>query len=160
MLRFDLNLVFTIINMLILYAIARHFLFKPVHKILEERQAEIDKQYGDAQKTEDAAKELKAQYEASMSGIEAQKAEVMNEARGKASAEYERIVAEARGQADKILKDAQAAADREQEKRMQQAQEQIADLVVAATAKMVAAKSSVEEDRELYNRFLARTESK
>lgn len=156
MLRFDLNLVYTIINILILYAIVRRFLFKPVHKILEARQAEIEKQYADARKTGEEAQELKAKYEAAMTGIEEEKAGVMSEARDKAGAEYERIVAEARNQADKIVKDAQTAADREQEKRVQQAQEQIADLVVAATAKIVASKSSAEEDRELYNQFLAK----
>ena len=44
MLRLDLNLVWTIINMLIIYAIYRKFLYQPVHKVLDARQAEIDKQ--------------------------------------------------------------------------------------------------------------------
>lgn len=156
MLRLDMNIVWTVVNLLIIYAIVRIFLFKPVNKILAARQAEIDRQFSDAKSAQDAAQELKKQYEESMSGAAQEKAAVINEARGRAGEEYERIVADAKSQADKLLSDARTLADREQEKRMQQAQEEIADLVVAATAKIVASKTSAEEDRELYNQFLGK----
>ncbi|MEI3139219.1 MAG: ATP synthase F0 subunit B [Lachnospiraceae bacterium] len=38
MLRLDWNLVFTVINLLILYVLMRKFLFKPVNEILEKRR--------------------------------------------------------------------------------------------------------------------------
>lgn len=156
MLRLDLNIVWTVINLLIIYAIIRVFLFKPVNKILAARQSEIDKQFSDAKSAQDAAQGLKKQYEDSMSGMAQEKAAVINEARGKASEEYERIVADAKDQAGRIISDARVLADKEQEKRMQQAQEEIADLVVAATAKMVASKTNAQEDRELFNVFLSK----
>ena len=37
MLRLDINLVFTIINLLIWYAIIRIFLFKPINKVIDKR---------------------------------------------------------------------------------------------------------------------------
>ena len=40
MLRLDWNLVFTVINLLILYVLMRKFLFKPVNEILEKRGAQ------------------------------------------------------------------------------------------------------------------------
>ena len=48
MLRLDINIVWTILNLLIIFAIVKIFLIKPIHKILDARQAEIDKQYADA----------------------------------------------------------------------------------------------------------------
>ena len=81
----------------------------------------------------------------------------MNQARDRAGEEYERILSEAKSTADKLVADAQKSADREQEKRIQQAQEQIADLVVAATAKLMASRQGAEADRELYNQFIAKT---
>ena len=36
MLRLDINLVFTIINLLIWYAIIRIFLFKPINKVIDK----------------------------------------------------------------------------------------------------------------------------
>ena len=70
------------------------------------------------------------------------------------------MLARAKAQADKIVDDARKTADAEQQKRMQQAQEEIADLVVAATAKIVASKQNAEADRELYNQFIAKTGEK
>lgn len=160
MLKLDINLLFTIINILILYFIVRKFLFKPVQKILDARQAEIDGQYADAEETQTAAEELKKQYETSMNNIAEEKESILSEAREKAGREYEKILDEARAQADKIVEDAKKDADAEQLRRRQQAQEEIADLVMAATAKIVASKQSEEADRELYNQFIAKTGEK
>ena len=85
MLRLDINIVWTILNLLIIFAIVKIFLIKPIHKILDARQAEIDKQYADAKAAQDSADELKTKYEASLSGVQAEKESILNEARGKAS---------------------------------------------------------------------------
>lgn len=106
MLRLDINIVWTILNLLIIFAIVKIFLIKPIHKILDARQAEIDKQYADAKAAQDSAEELKTKYEASLSGVQAEKEGILNEARGKASNEYDRIVADAQTEAKKILDNA------------------------------------------------------
>ena len=106
MLRLDINIVWTILNLLIIFAIVKIFLIKPIHKILDARQAEIDKQYADAKAAQDSANELKGQYEASLSGVQAEKESILNEARGKASNEYDRIVADAQTEAKKIMDNA------------------------------------------------------
>ena len=50
MLRIDINLIFTVINVLVLCAAVRIFLWKPIHKILDERQAQADSMLTDAAK--------------------------------------------------------------------------------------------------------------
>ena len=89
-----------------------------------------------------------------------QKKKALNEARGKASNEYDRIVADAQTEAKKIMDNASKNATLEEQKRIEQAQEQIAGLVVEATAKLVAAKQNADSDRELYNQFIAKTGEK
>ena len=157
MLRLDSNILWTIINLLILYVIARKFLFGPVRKVLAARQAEIDKQFADARTAQEDAQKLKEQYQESLDGAEKERLDILNQARDRAGEEYERILSEAKSTADKLVAVAQKSADREQEKRIQQAQEQIADLVVAATAKLMASRQGAEADRELYNQFIAKT---
>ena len=39
MLRLDINLVFTIINLLVLYFLMKKFLFKPVNNIIAQRRS-------------------------------------------------------------------------------------------------------------------------
>ncbi len=160
MLKLDINLLFTVINILILYFIVQRFLFKPVQKILAARQAEIDRQYADAQNAQTTAQEMKERYETSAKKIDDEKDAILTDAREKAGQEYEKILDEARAQADQIVEEARKDADAERQKRRQQAQEEITDLVVAATAKLVASKQSAEADRELYNQFIAKTGEK
>ncbi len=157
MLKLDINLLFTVINILILYFIVQRFLFKPLHKILDARQAEIDSQYAVAHSAQDEAEKTRKQYEASLAGIENEKTLILTESREKASAEYEKLIAEAKSEADRIVDDARRTAAAERQKRVQEAEEQIADLVVEATAKLSAAKQSAESDRALYEQFIAKT---
>jgi F-type H+-transporting ATPase subunit b len=131
-------------------------LFKPVRKILDARQAEIDGQYADAKARQDEADMAKKQYEDTLSEIDVQKTAILSETRAKASEEYDRILDEAKSEAGKIVEDARKDAAAEKQKRVQEAKEQIADLVVEATAKVSGSTRSAENDRELYNQFIAR----
>ena len=130
MLRLDINIVWTILNLLIIFAIVKIFLIKPIHKILDARQAEIDKQYADAKAAQDSANELKGQYEASLSGVQAEKESILNEARGKASNEYDRIVADAQTEAKKIMDNASKNATLESRSASSRHRNRSPDLVV------------------------------
>ncbi|MDR2042992.1 MAG: F0F1 ATP synthase subunit B [Clostridium sp.] len=157
MLRLDLNLVWTMVNLLLLFFLVKRFLFRPIHKILEARQAEIDRQYADAKTTQESAQILKRQYETAMADVAAEEETVISEAKTKAEREYIHILEEAEGKAHQILAEAEEAADREWEKRMQQAKEELADLVVSAVTKVVYSNAGEMVDQDLYGRFLAGT---
>lgn len=157
MLRLDINLLFTVINLIIIYLIIQKLLFKPVKNIMAKREAEINKQYEDVSAAKTEADKLKKQYEDTISQAEQVKVEALNEARAKAGEEYTKIVSDAKTEADKLIENAKKTAKIEQEKMVKEAKQQIADLVISATAKVVAAKQNEEADRELYNKFLAET---
>ena len=55
MLKFDINLLFTVINVLILLFVVWRFLLKPVHRILDQRREEVEKEYLDAQQAKEQA---------------------------------------------------------------------------------------------------------
>ena len=76
------------------------------------------------------------------------------------SNEYDLFLAVAQTEAKKLMVNASKNATLEEQKRIEQAQEQIAGLVVEATAKLVAAKQNADSDRELYNQFIAKTGEK
>ena len=63
MLRLDINLLFTVINLLVLYFFAKKFLFGRVNQILEERKALIRRVTVDLPNVEvDCSSELLADY--------------------------------------------------------------------------------------------------
>ena len=61
MLRIDGNILWTIINLLILYVLLRKFLFGRVHKIMDERAAQLQKIHADADADRREAEKLRKQ---------------------------------------------------------------------------------------------------
>ena len=59
MLRFDLNFLYTIINILILYLLMRKFFFKPIARIINTRQEMIEQQFAEAEAAKKEAKGAK-----------------------------------------------------------------------------------------------------
>lgn len=59
MLRLDWNILFTVINLILLFIAMRVFLFKPVRKIIAARQEEADKQFAEAAASKEEAEKLK-----------------------------------------------------------------------------------------------------
>ena len=51
MIKIDINLVFTIINLIVLYLLMKKFLFGPIIAVMEKRKAMIDEQFASAEKT-------------------------------------------------------------------------------------------------------------
>ncbi len=67
MLSLDIyNVVFTVINLIILFLILRKFLIKPVSAIMEKRDSEIKNNLEAADHANQTANQLKAEYEASL----------------------------------------------------------------------------------------------
>ena len=138
MLRLDWNLLFTVINLLILYFLMKRFLFKPVNGILEKRQQEEDARLSAAEEAKNSALKSKEAYEASIKNAEQERAQIVARAREEAAGEYSRIVDEAQ----------------EKKKIMQQAEDAVRDMVVTAAARVAGEKEGTDNDRALYDEFL------
>lgn len=154
MLRLDINLLWTIINLVVLYILLRRFLFKPVRNILAKRKAEVDQLYAEAEKSQKDADALKAQYVASMQALDAQKAAKIEEAHQKAGEEYDQLIAQAHADSEKILSDAKKQADA-----TVNAAKGRADDEIAAMAKDVFSQAAAKGgDSQLYEDFLNQAE--
>jgi len=109
----NMSIVYTIINLLILYAFFRKFLFGRVEKILKERKEQIE----GANKQLDAeiskAKSEKEKYETEVRSLEEEKDKTLAEWRGRGFEEYNRIIADAKVEAGRIIADARRDADNE-----------------------------------------------
>lgn len=155
MLRVDINLLFTVINLLILVFVVWKFLLKPVNKIIQARQEEAEQGFKEAQEKQKEAEEIKANYEMTLKGADMEKEQILKDCRTQAGKEYDRVLAEAREDAEKIVEEARKAAHAEKQHALKEAQEEIANLVAEATEKIAAANTkSPERDRELYDQFI------
>ncbi len=152
MLRIDIDLIFTVINVLVLCAAVRIFLWKPIHKILDERAAMVEQSFAEAEQAKQQAYALLAEQSATKDAFELEKAAAMSDTRQKAREESERIVAAARERADAIVRQAENDATRRKDEIMEQSQGEIREIIIAATAKMVGAQTDAQSD--LYDAFL------
>ena len=153
MLRLDLNLDFTIVNLLIWYVIIRKFLFQPINDIITKREDAINARYAEAQKLQDdakAEKEKSAQFQAQ---IEREKAKIMANAQADARVEYDQIVSDAHKKAGQIIDSSKKEAALQKEKVMNKAEQEIRGLILEAAVKSMQSQNS---DEALYDQFLTK----
>ena len=144
-----MGLVWTIINLIVLFLLLRHFLINPVSNIMEQRRKLIADGLQNAQDTQDEANRLKAEYEEALSGAKKESAEIVDKARIDARAEYDRIVGEAGAKAGNIIENAKENLRIEREQTMKELQSQIAGLAIASAEKIVG-----DKEQNIYDQFL------
>ena len=81
MIEINMNLVYTIINVIILYLLLRHFLIKPVTDIMEKRKQLIADGLQSAQDAQDGALKMKQEYEAALNGAKQESVQIVENAR-------------------------------------------------------------------------------
>ena len=153
MLRLDINLLFTIINLLIWYFLIKKFLFKPVNNIIAKREEAIEGRYKEAEQEKLEAGQQKEKYEALQSSIQNEKDQVMKKAQEDARAAYQQIVEEANRKAGQIIEDSQKTAELEHTKMVSRAEKEIRSLLFSAASEGMQKK---EDNSELYDKFLTK----
>ena len=63
------DIVWTIVNLLLFFVLLRVFLFKPVLKVMNEREQKIKDDLDGAQTAREESEELKAQYDAELANV-------------------------------------------------------------------------------------------
>jgi F-type H+-transporting ATPase subunit b len=150
MLKLDINLLFNVINILLLVVLVRLFLIKPVKKILAERQALVQLSFDEAAAAKAEAAQFEQQYRESIQGIEAEKQALISEAQKKAAEEYELLMKSAKERAEGLIASAETEAVGRKEEILRQTKNEITEIIVAATARV----SGLEGGGSLYDEFL------
>ena len=92
MLRLDFNLVWNIVNVIVLYLLLKHFLIKPVMDIMNKRQTMVDQSITNARASESQAFELKSQYEEKLAASAEEGKKLVEEAKAEAKTVQERMI--------------------------------------------------------------------
>ena len=85
---------FTFCNMMITFLVLRHFLFRPVKKMIDDRQAEIDTMYAEADAAKQQARALERQYEARLEDVKQESDALLRQATDRAHAREAEIAQE------------------------------------------------------------------
>ena len=144
----------TWLNLLILFLVLKHFLFKPVNKILDSRKEEVANAYKEADEAKENAKALEAEYSNKLEGAKEESAEIVREATKKAQVRSDEIIADAKNEARAIVDNAHDQIEREKKIAVNQIKDEITDIALGAAAKVVEKEVSSKDNERLIESFI------
>ena len=148
------ELIFVIINFLILVAVLTRFLYKPFLGALEKRKQAIEDAFTNADATNRKADEKYEAYTKKLARAEAESREIIKNARLKADDHANMIVEEAKAEAARIKLQAEKEAVREKEKALREVREQIGQLAILAAEQILEKEVAAEGQEEIIDRVL------
>lgn len=146
---------FTLVNTVALFLVLKHFLFKPVMKMITDRQKEIDDMYDEAGEAKANAKELEAEYRKKLSVASETGERMVKEAVARGQAREEEIIRQANADAAAIMDKAAADIAMEKKKAVNDAKDEISDMAMAIAEKVVGRELKDSDQKDLIDSFIA-----
>ena len=156
MLEFHLsNILFTIINLLVLYAFLRKFLFGRVNAVLEARAALVREQLAAAEENNRQAEARRSEYEGKLTDARQEAAKLVADAQNRAQRAYEGKLAQAEADARQLRGQTEAQLTAEREAMLRGARDEVASLALLAAAKVVGKAMDSADDQAMVDAFLS-----
>lgn len=154
---YTVSAILTIINLLVAYVILKHFLFKPIMKVLENRRTYVENELNNA---ENKSKEAQKLLEDATLKIEASKSEassIVTEARVQADKQARTVINAAQTEANVIVDRASEDAKRMHNAMLDQMRDEVADLAVSIASKVVGSIIDDTHQKDLNERIMDET---
>ena len=145
---------FTLLNTLTIYFVAKKFLFGPVMKMIRDRQEEIDGMYASADKTCSDAENMAAEYRQKLSAANETSERMVKEAVERGQRREEEIIRQANAEATAIRQKASADIQQEKKKAINDAKDEISEMAMAIAEKVVGRALSREDQANLVDHFI------
>lgn len=145
---------FTLVNTVVLFLVMKKFLFKPVMKMIADRQQEIDDLYADAGKAKEEAQALESEYKQKLSAAQETSDRLVKEAMARGQSREEEIIRQANLEADAIRTKASADIAQEKKKAINEAKDEISVIAMAIAGKVVGRELSADDQSDLVDSFI------
>lgn len=149
------NILISLCNLLIMFLILKHFLYKPVKKMMDQRKAALQEQYDSAEQAVKEADRNRAAWEEKMQTAETEAGNILKKAAEQADRRGGDIVDEARRKADGIMRDAQTQAALEYKKAQAEIKKEIVDVSAVLTEKLLQREINPEDHRQMIDSVLS-----
>jgi F-type H+-transporting ATPase subunit b len=138
------EIIFVVINFLILMAILTKWLYKPFLELLDNRQQTIKDSFANAEAVNRRADEKLDAYNKRIANVEQEGRDIISKAKQRADDQAKRIVEDAQSQAALIMKNAQAEIEREKVNALAEVKDQISMLALMAAEKIIEREISID----------------
>ena len=130
------TILWTVVNLLVLYLLMRKFLFGPVNAILDGRAKAIEDGLTQARQQQEEAQQLHSQYGAEIAQSKDEASQIIAQAKAQSEALYQRTLADAQAEAKKLLEENQERNLRDRENMLRSVRQEVAQLAVVAAEKV------------------------
>ncbi len=130
-------LIAQIVNFGIMLFLLNRFLYKPVLNMLETRKNKVRESLAEADRVRQEAAEAQERYQRELEAARRESQEAIQKAMQASERLREEILEKARQEAEEIKARAREEAEREREQILSSARDQIAELVILATERLV-----------------------
>lgn len=145
---------FTLLNMVLTFLILKKFLFKPVNKMIDDRQREIDRIYADADDARQKAETMKADYDRKISEAKDASAQIIAEATQEAHRRRDDMIVHAQSDAEAIREKARADIELERKKALNSVKDDISRIAMDIAEKVVEKELNQADHDRLVEDFL------
>ena len=145
---------FVLLNTLTIFFVAKKFLFKPVMKIIRERQQEIDDMYTKAGEAKEQAAALRTEYEDKLCAATDKADRLVKEAVARGQSREEEILRQAKAEANAIREKASADIAQEKKKAINDAKDEISVIALAIAGKVVGRELTGDDQSQLVDQFI------
>jgi F-type H+-transporting ATPase subunit b len=149
------DILWTVVNLLILFLLLKKFLFGRVTAMMDRRAKMIQDDLDSAKQKKEESEQIKEKYEAELKDAHNEAVKITAAAKQRADKESVKIINEAHAEAAQIIADAEKVIDHEREEAVASAKEQIAGLAVMAASQVLAKNIDEESNREFAERLLS-----
>lgn len=146
---------FTLANTIALFLVLKKFLWKPVLKMIDDRQKEVDDLYADAESAKDSARAMEQEYTQKLAAATETGERLVKEAVQRGQSREEEIIRQANEEADAIRKKAAADIDREKQKAINDAKNEISGIALTIAGKVVEKELTAQDHSELVDQFIS-----
>lgn len=154
MINIDAAIIWTIVNIIVLFLFLKIFLFKPVMGIIEKREKLIADSISEAENIKKEAAQIKSDYEQELKNAGSEAAAIIKEARSRGQLEYNKKIESSKIDAAQLIVEANKRIELEKKKAANEAQSEIASLAMLAAAKVIRKNVDSNTNQQLLSDFL------
>ena len=148
------ELLFQIINTVILFIVLKKILFKPVLNIIDSREEGIKNDIATGQQAKNEGLALKAEYEQKLAVAKKEGQEIIKQATLRAEQKSDEILSTAKEEASNLKDRASKDIAQEREKVMNELKNDISSIAILAASKVIEEDIDQSKHEEMINKFI------
>lgn len=159
LLTINWNLIFSIITVLVLILILKHFFFEKVKKFMDERKAKVEEQFQKAEEAENQAREKLDEYNEILAGAEKEKRVIIADAMENAKLQANSVLDEARKEAADIREKSRLQIEREKIAARKEIHNEVGDLAVQLAEKILESELDENAQASVIDEIISKSEA-